>query len=319
MSGTVDELSTKNPVAEQPPPPLQAQLERAATVHDTKMPQIQIKDLKTMYAQVVNELNRMTASAKEYDQRNRTNTFGSKHPSNHEHTPVKMAYWALVEQEKELSALLISKGEQVQKATTAHSDGYKAYFQSLGPVAADSSSPNPSPYKPPHLIRLEKAQIQVAMKKQELIGLRYAYAQARNALDNMAAKVEKDDERNGTDSSTMDASPAQDQVQIAERKQTYRSSIEKQQKMYEALMEKDIGFQNALLNHEQEIYRYYEKEFAGVRVEIRELRKDWRIESRDHEKTLYGFQTKTLQLFFLFFITNFFISLNQYIAWLVAS
>lgn len=106
MSRNMNELSTRNPLAEQLPPLLQTELERAKTVNDTKMSQMQIQDLKAMHGQVLNDLSRMTGSAKEYDQRNETNTFDS---GRHEHAPVKLEYLVLVEQEKELSALLISK------------------------------------------------------------------------------------------------------------------------------------------------------------------------------------------------------------------
>lgn len=106
MSRNMNELSTRNPLAEQLPPLLQTELERAKTVNDTKMSQMQIQDLKAMHGQVLNDLSRMTGSAKEYDQRNETNTFDS---GRHKHAPVKLEYLALVEQEKELSALLISK------------------------------------------------------------------------------------------------------------------------------------------------------------------------------------------------------------------
>lgn len=60
MSRTIDELSTRNPLAEQLPPLHQTELERAKTVNNTKMSQMQIQDLKTMHGQVLNDLSRMT-------------------------------------------------------------------------------------------------------------------------------------------------------------------------------------------------------------------------------------------------------------------
>lgn len=298
MSGTMNKL----------PPPLQTELERAKTVNDTKMSLMQIQELKAMHGQVLSDVSRMTDSAKKYDQRNETDTFDS---GRHEHALVELEYLALVEQEKELSALLISKEEQAQNVT--NNNGCRTYFESLGPIAAYIS--NPSPYKPPHLIQLEKAQIQVAMKKQELIMLGYAYVQAGEALDEMAIKDGKEDERDRKDSFVLkDGSPGRDQMH-AERKHTYRSSVEKQQKMHDILMEKVIALQNALMEHEQEIYHYYEKEFSEVRVEIMELREDWRIESRNREENLDGLQNKSMLLFILLSITTLIISVNQCLTW----
>lgn len=124
-----------------------------------------------------------------------------------------------------------------------------------------------------------------------------AYGQAGKALDEMAIKDEKEDERDRKDSFVVkDGSPGLDQ-RHAERKHTYRSSVEKQQKMHDILMEKVIALQNALMDHEREIYCYYEKEFAEVTVEIMELREDWRIESRNHEEDLDVLQNKSMLLF----------------------
>lgn len=316
MSGTMDKLSTKNPLTKQLPPHLQTKRKQTKTIQDSKILHIQIQDLEARYTQVVNDMNRLTASIREYDERNGTNTFDSERPFNHEGTRLKLAYWALVEQEKGLSAFLISKQEQVQKETAEHKkNGYRAASsQSLGPVAVDNSKP--SRYKPPHLIQLEKAKIQLATKKEELIMLRYAYAQAGKAIDEMATKAKEEDGQDRTDSLNFkDGPPVRDQVQHAEQKQVYRSSVEKQQKMYDVLMEEEIGFLNALIDYEQGIYRHYEKEFAELKVEIRELREDCRIESREHEDNLRRFQNKSLLLFMLLSIATFFISLSQLVTW----
>lgn len=153
------------------------------------------------------------------------------------------------------------------------------------------------------------------MKRQELIILGNAYGQAGKALDEMAIKDEKEDERDRKDSFVVkDGSPGLDQ-RHAERKHTYRSSVEKQQKMHDILMGKVIALQNVLMDHEREIYRYYEKEFAEVRVEIMELKEDWRIEPRNHEEDLDGLQNKSMLLFILLSITTLIISFNQYLTW----
>lgn len=98
---TMDELSTKNSLAEQLPSCVQTDFERAKTVYDSKLPQIEtkIQALEARYAQVVNDLNRFTRG---YEQRNGTITFGDERASDGRNIHIKLAYRALVEQEKEL-------------------------------------------------------------------------------------------------------------------------------------------------------------------------------------------------------------------------
>lgn len=134
-------------------------------------------------------------------------------------------------------------------------------------------------------------------------------------LTKWQSRMEKEDEGDRKDSFVVkDGSPGRDQMH-AERKHTYRSSVEKQQRMHDILTEKVIALQNALMDHEREIYRYYEKEFAEVRVEIMELREGWRIESQNHEEDLDGLQNKSMLLFILLSITTLIISFNQYLIW----
>lgn len=252
----MDELSTETPLAEQLPP-LQAEPERAKNGNDRKFPQIQtqIRDLQAMYAQVVSELDRMTRSGR-YDERNGTNTFDKESASAGENVHIKPEHWALVEH-------LILKEEQLQKAMAEYISHCRARIQSFGPVNIN----NQSPYKPPHLMQLENAQVQLAMKMQKLKIFEYAYTQAGKTLDDMAIEVEKDDDRDGT-RTFKNGDPMVRHHVHAERQQTYQSSVEKQQKMHDVLMGMEIGFQNALVDHEQEIYRYYEKELADLEVEL---------------------------------------------------
>lgn len=97
----MDELSTKNPLAEQLPSCVETEFERAKAVYDSKLPQIQtkIQGLEARYAQVVNDLNRFTRG---YEERNGTITFDKERASDGENAHIKLAYRALVEQEKEL-------------------------------------------------------------------------------------------------------------------------------------------------------------------------------------------------------------------------
>lgn len=307
----MDELSTTNPPAAQFLPSPQTELKRA------KFPQIQtqIHDLRAMYAQVVSELNRMTRSAKRYDALNRTNTFDKERASDGENVHIKLEYWALVDH-------LVSKEEQLQKATAEYISDCRT---SLGLVNINNSSP----YKPPHLMRLEKSRVQLAMKMQELKIFRCAYAQAGRTLDDMAIEVEKEDGRDGTGNFKESDSPVGDHVH-AERQKTYQSSVEKQQNMHTVLTGIEIGLQNALIYHEHEIYRYYEKEFADIEAEVRRLmehlqvdieaevrrlKEHLQIELRNQEENLARFESKSLLLFLLLSITTIIISLNQLVTW----
>lgn len=97
----MDELSTKNPLAEQLPSCVQTEFERAKAVYDSKLPQMQtkIQGLEARYAQVVNDLNRFTRA---YEERNGNITFDKERASDGENAHIKLAYRALIEQEKEL-------------------------------------------------------------------------------------------------------------------------------------------------------------------------------------------------------------------------
>lgn len=206
---------------------------------------------------------------------------------------------------------LILKEEQLQKAMAEYISDCRAHIQSFGPVNIN----NQSPYKPPHLMRVENAQVQLAMKMQKLKIFAYAYAQAGKTLDDMAIEVGKDDERDGT-STFKNGDPMVRHHVHAERQQTYQSSVEKQQKMHEDLMGMEIGFQNALVDHEQEIYRCYEKESADFEVELTRLKENSQIELRNHEENLARLEIKSLLLFILLSLSTFIISLNQLFTWI---
>lgn len=97
----MDELSTKNSLVEQLPSCVQTDFERAKTVYDSKLPQIEtkIRALEARFAQVVNDLNRFTRG---YEERNGTTTFDDERASDRKNVHIKLGIQGLVEQEKEL-------------------------------------------------------------------------------------------------------------------------------------------------------------------------------------------------------------------------
>lgn len=241
----MDEPSTKDPSAEQFPPSLQTELERAKSVYETKLLQIQTKlqGFEAKYARVINDLNRFIRG---YDERNGTTVFDRGRASDDKNAHIKLASRALVEQGKELEIF------------------------------------------------------------------RDAYAQAEKALHDMAIEVEKENEGDGT--IKKGSSPVRDHGH-SKLLQTYESSVEKQQKMLDVLLEMETAFRNSLIDHELEAYCYYEKELADVEAELSRLKEHLEIELRNGEENLARFGIISLLLFILISTSTFYISLNQLVTW----
>lgn len=154
-------------------------------------------------------------------------------------------------------------------------------------------------------------------QEKELRMFRYAYAQVEKTLDFMATEVGKEEGgRDRTSTFKIGNFPVlRDHGHCSELQQIYRSNIEKQQKMQDALKAMECAFHNGLVDYELEIHRYFEKKFTDVEVKLMRVKEHLEMELRNSEESLARFEIKSLLLFILLSTITFYISLHQLVTW----